>query len=125
MDTVSKKKRSWIMSRIRSVSKMEIAAAKLAAKRAGCRVVHHPKGIPGNPDYANKARRVAVFIHGCFFHFPCPKGCAKMPKSNIEFWKKKFTRNAYRHNQVIAELESQGWWVITIWEHEVRKKERV
>lgn len=124
MDTVTKKKRSEIMSKIRSVSKMEIRARKYAEMRSGCRLNHQPKGIVGKPDYANKGRRIAVFIQGCFFHQPCPDRCSKIPKSNTEFWRKKFIRNAVRHAEVSETLRLDGWRVITIWEHEVKRGER-
>ena len=120
MDTVSKKKRSWIMSRIRSVSRVELAARPLATRLAGCRLIHQPRFIYGKPDYANKSKRVAVFFHGCYWH-----GCArhfKCPKTNSEFWQGKINRSIQRHNEVRRKLKKDGWTVLTVWEHELHAK---
>lgn len=124
MDTVSKRTRSKIMSSIRSVSKMERAAHQFAAMRAGCHLVHKLKGVYGNPDFANKGRMVALFVHGCFWH-RCQYHFS-MPQSNTAFWEKKFARNVERHREVVKRLRDLGWRVVTVWEHEVRafKKRR-
>ena len=121
MDRISKKVRSKIMSRIRSVSKVEKAALHHTQQRAGCRLNHQPKGIYGNPDYANKGQMVAVFIQGCFWHQPCPKNCCTIPATRTDFWRAKFTRNALRHSEVVSHLKLIGWRVITIWEHDLKR----
>lgn len=110
--------RSQIMARIKSVSMVEVAGRSLAVARAGCALRHQPREIFGKPDYANKKNKVAVFIHGCWFH-ACPKH-RKIPKTNTTFWKHKFKRNVQRHREVSALLKQQGWRIIVIWEHEVR-----
>ncbi len=109
--------RSELMSRIRSVSAMEVRARGLATKRAGVSLRHQPRGVPGRPDYANKSKGVAVFIHGCFWHV-----CARhhrMPKTNRAFWRKKFLRNVARHREAARQLRKLGYKVIVIWEHDV------
>jgi DNA mismatch endonuclease (patch repair protein) len=106
------------MSRIRSVSALEAEARPIASRRAGCRLRHQPKGIHGRPDYANKARLTAVFVHGCWWH-RCPAHF-KAPKTNRKFWARKFARNVARHREVSRALRRRGWRVLTIWEHEVR-----
>lgn len=118
MDTVSKKKRSWIMSRIRSTSSIEVLPKEL--RGLGLRA--HPKGVFGKPDFGNKTRKIAVFIDGCFWH-KCPEHF-KMPKSNVKFWKAKIRANVKR-DRVVDETLLDSWWtVIRIWEHEVRKSAR-
>lgn len=114
MDTVDRATRSRIMSSIRSVSRMELAAKPIAEAVAGCRLANQPSGIFGKPDYGNKSKRVLVFVHGCFFH-GCPRHF-KMPKSNTEFWARKIARNKERHKEVVRALRKEGWTVITIWE---------
>jgi DNA mismatch endonuclease (patch repair protein) len=64
-------------------------------EKAGCRLRHQPVGIIGKPDYANKSRKVAVFIHGYFFH-ACPLH-GNMPKTNKEFWEGKLGRMGARY----------------------------
>jgi len=117
MDRLSKKQRSALMSRVRSVSAMEKRARALATKRAGVQLRHQPKGVPGRPDYANKSRKVAVFVHGCFWH-SCPSH-GTLPASNRAFWRGKFARNAERHGEAVRALRKGGWRVVTVWEHDV------
>lgn len=119
MDSLTKAQRSRLMSRIRSVSEMERRARPLATNRAGVPLRHQPKGIVGKPDYANKARKVAVFVHGCFWHQPCPRKCSKVPGTRSAFWRKKFRRNAERHVEAVKALRREGYKVITVWEHDV------
>lgn len=76
--------------------------------------------VPGRPDICYPGRRVAIFINGCFWH-RCPYCNLPMPKHNSEFWKEKFERNQERDRRDVAELESDGWTVITVWECEIKK----
>lgn len=113
MDRVSKEKRSEMMSKIRSESGIE----NLPPRLRGLRLRRHPKGIYGNPDFGNKARKIAVFVDGCFWH-GCPEHYRE-PKSNVEFWQTKIARNKTRDAKVMERLQSEGWRVIRIWEHEL------
>ena len=124
MDRLTKEQRSRLMSRIRSVSEMERIARPLATKRAGVSLRHQPRGVPGRPDYANKTRRVAVFVHGCFWHQPCPYRCAKIPATRRRFWTEKFRRNRERHLQAKRALRREGYRIIEVWEHEVSRYAR-
>lgn len=110
MDTVSKQKRSEIMSGIRSESGIEM----LPCRFRGLYLRKHPGGVFGRPDFGNKARRVAVFIDGCFWH-GCPRHY-KQPKSNIAFWSSKIARNRKRDRAVNKNLKKSGWEVHRIWE---------
>ena len=70
------------------------------------------------PDIAYPGRRVAIFVHGCFWH-RCP-GCAMgLPKSNVEYWTEKFERNVARDRKKEDSLARLGWGVHTIWECEI------
>jgi DNA mismatch endonuclease (patch repair protein) len=63
--------------------------------------------------------RLAVFVHGCFWHGH--SGCvrATVPKRNRAFWIAKFQRNRERDRSVAAELRRLGFRVVTVWECEV------
>jgi len=81
------------------------------------------KNLPGKPDVAFPAKKVAVFLHGCFWH-----GCAVCaarknlhPKENEQFWIDKVRRNRERDAEASAALRAGGWDVLVIWEHEVRE----
>ena len=79
------------------------------------------KKCAGHPDIAYPGRRIAVFVHGCYWHQH--EGCkyASKPKSNVKFWEAKFARNKARDKRVIEQLESEGWHVVVIWECELKK----
>jgi len=79
----------------------------------------HWKKAPGRPDVAFPARKIAIFINGCFWH-RCPNCRIHMPKSNTSFWREKFNRNVRRDKEKVRLLENDGWEVIIIWECEVR-----
>ncbi|MDR1728854.1 MAG: very short patch repair endonuclease [Acidobacteriota bacterium] len=104
-------------------------AVRRMLREAGCPGYRlHWKKAPGKPDIAFPGRRIAVFVNGCFWHRH--KGCeiASMPKSNVEFWKAKFTRNVKRDKASLKALCNLGWTTVTIWECEIAKgmaKEKV
>ena len=119
MDTVSKKQRSYIMSQIRGTkTKPELIVKENVDGR---KLRYQPKGIPERPDFANKTKKVAVFIDGCFWH-KCPR-CYKPPKSNKKYWKAKVERNTKRDRHVNRKMRKEGWTVLRFWEHQVKKNE--
>lgn len=77
------------------------------------------KKAPGRPDICFPGRKVAIFVHGCFWH-RCPFCNPRVPKTNIEFWQAKFERNQERDARKISELENAGWKVIVIWECQIK-----
>lgn len=87
---------------------------------AGFRFRLHRRDLPGAPDIVMPGRRVAVFVHGCFWHLH--EGCrfAKLPGTRSEFWKEKLEGNAARDIRVIDALLEQGWRVLVVWECAVR-----
>lgn len=78
------------------------------------------KKAPGRPDIAYPGRRVAIFVNGCYWH-RCPHCDLPLPKSNTEWWKKKFERNQERDERKLTELEKAGWSTIVVWECEIKK----
>jgi len=81
------------------------------------------KDLPGSPDLANRKRRWAIFVHGCYWHHheDCPN--ATVPKANRDYWLAKFERNRERDQQAERELYRLGFRVIVIWECEANKPE--
>jgi DNA mismatch endonuclease, patch repair protein len=79
--------------------------------------------LPGSPDFVYRTERLAVFVHGCFWH-RCPVDASPLPKTHTTFWKRKFARNVERDTLNREELQSMGWKVIEIWEHEVKANPR-
>lgn len=74
---------------------------------------------PGRPDIAYPGRKVAIFVHGCYWHH-CPRCYPNLPKSNSAFWARKFELNRERDARKRANLEAAGWSVIEAWECDVR-----
>lgn len=118
-DKFSKEVRSRIMSRIRS--EWTGPEKMIHNKLKGLKIRHqmHPK-IAGHPDLILKDRKVAVFIHGCFWH-KCPK-CYKEPKSRKKYWIPKIKQNVKRDIKNENILRQNGYKIIKIWEHELKGK---
>lgn len=77
--------------------------------------VNHPR-LPGRPDIAFTAARIAVFVDGCFWH-SCPDHSV-LPKNNRDWWRSKLERNVERDREKDSQLETLGWTVVHVWEHE-------
>lgn len=92
---------------------------------AGFRYRLQAKDLPGRPDIIFRARKIAIFVHGCFWHQHPDPNCrlARMPKSREEFWKPKLTGNRERDVKNRGLLEAAGWTVLEIWECETAKSE--
>jgi len=117
-DVFTREKRSEVMALIRS--KWTKPERVIHNKLKGWKVKHkmHPKMI-GNPDILLKNTGKVVFIHGCFWH-RCPK-CFREPDNRKEYWLNKFDSNSRRHVRNSKKLRRDGWKVLTVWEHDVRK----
>jgi DNA mismatch endonuclease (patch repair protein) len=74
------------------------------------------------PDFVFAARRLAVFVDGCFWH-GCPQHGTR-PQGNSAFWRAKFRRNQARDRRDARRLRREGWQVLRLWEHELRAKAR-
>jgi DNA mismatch endonuclease (patch repair protein) len=72
--------------------------------------------LPGSPDFANRKRRWATFVHGCFWHHHTGCKRATIPKTNEVFWQDKFRANRARDARSIRELRRRGFRVALIWE---------
>ena len=117
-DKMTPEQRKKTMSSIRAVSKLEsIVASELWKK--GHRFRRNTRGMIGTPDISIKKYKVVIFIDSCFWH-QCPIH-GKLPKTNVEFWEKKFTRNKERDKEVDKYYQEKGWNLKRVWEHEVRK----
>jgi len=115
MDTVSKEKRSNIMSKVKSInSKAELRVRSILHK-SGYRFRLHDKKLIGKPDIVLPKYHTIIFVHGCFWHrHNCKR--ATMPTSNVEYWESKFKRNVQRFNEVKKALIKLNWKVIIVWE---------
>ena len=74
------------------------------------------------PDFVFAARRLVIFVDGCFWH-GCPQHGTR-PRGNAAFWRAKFRRNQARDRRDTRRLLREGWHVLRLWEHELRAKAR-
>ena len=111
------------MSRIRSTNSKpeEIVRKYLFSK--GFRYRKNVKKLPGCPDIVLPKYKTVIFVNGCFWHkHDCPRFV--WPSSNQDYWIPKIQRNIERDRLNAAELQKKGWHIITVWECELKKKNR-
>ena len=125
-DKFTERRRSEIMSSIRSKDTQPEIAVRRTLYRMGYRFRLHPKGLPGKPDVVLPKYRTVVLVHGCFWHGcrMCDRGM-RVPKTNREFWVAKVAENCRRDKRVAHALEEAGWQVIVIWACETNNLERL
>jgi len=120
-DKISKEHRSWNMSRIRGKNTTPELKLRSMLHKVGYRYrLYHPN-LPGKPDIVLKKYKAAVFVHGCFWHRHVGCKYTTTPKTNAEFWQKKFSATIERDRTKNSLLEKKGWKVITIWECELKQ----
>ena len=93
----------------------------------GFRYRLHVKRLPGSPDLVFPARRIAIFVHGCFWHRHDDPSCklARMPKSKLDFWMPKLEGNRERDARHQSELDALGWRWMVAWECQLRQREQL
>lgn len=126
MDRLTPERRSWNMSRIRSKDTKPEIAVRALIHRLGFRFRKSSgQTLPGKPDIVLVRFQTAVFVHGCFWHRH--PGCryATTPGTRPEFWNAKFEANVKRDRKAIRALRAAGWRVLTVWECELRKPDRL
>jgi DNA mismatch endonuclease Vsr len=94
-----------------------IVARSLRSLGASYRV--NVRKLAGSPDFANRTRKWAVFVHGCFWHHHVGCKRATVPKSNNKFWREKFLANRMRDRRAVLNLRRSGYQVAVIWECEI------
>ncbi|TKW61393.1 MAG: DNA mismatch endonuclease Vsr [Blastochloris viridis] len=117
-DKLTPDRRSWNMSRIRGKDTKPEKLVRSLLFRAGYRFRKNDPRLPGKPDIVLPKYKIAVFVHGCFWH---GHGCkiSVTPKTNTEFWADKIGKNQARDQVNISKLEALGWKTILIWECEI------
>jgi DNA mismatch endonuclease, patch repair protein len=110
-------------TRMKAVGQRD-TAPEIELRRAlharGVRFRACPKDLPGRPDIANKSRRWAIFVHGCFWHGH--RGCklARLPKTNTEWWVVKIGANRKRDAQKVRAMRALGFRVETVWQCQLK-----
>lgn len=106
------------MARVRQHGTYPEIVVRQAATRVGLKYRLSNRDLPGSPDLANRSRRWAIFVHGCFWHRH--EGCklATTPKKNRLFWTSKFRHNCERDKRVFNDLQRRGFKIVVIWQCE-------
>lgn len=119
-DVFSKHERSYVMSRIRSSgnrsTELRLLLLMKEERITGWRRRHR---LIGRPDFVFPKERLAVFVDGCFWH-GCPR-CRNTPATNEAYWSEKNERNRARDRLITRTLRGEGWCVLRIWEHSLRR----
>lgn len=117
--------RSAIMRAVKSRdTKPEIAVRRLV-HGMGFRFRLEGAGLPGKPDLVLPRHKLAVFVHGCFWHgHDCPRG-SRVPATNRDYWLAKIARNKARDARVKRSLRALGWRVLVVWECALKDRSRI
>ena len=119
-DVYSPEKRSSVMRRVKASGTDPELAVRRLIWRLGGRYRLNREDLPGRPDIVLAGRRLAIFVHGCFWHgHDCARG-ARIPKSNRDYWVAKVARNRTRDLAAREALAAAGWRVETVWECELK-----
>jgi len=117
-DRLSLSARSSLMQRVKQKNTAPEKIVRSLLHRLGYRFRIHRKDLPGTPDIVLPSRRVAIFVHGCFWHgHDCRRGRA--PSSNLEYWGPKLESNRERDSRKAAALAAAGWRVVVVWQCEL------
>ncbi len=122
-DVYGPDKRSAVMRRVKGRGTgPEIAVRRLIWSLGG-RYRLNRADLAGKPDIVLAGRRLAIFVHGCFWHgHDCARG-ARVPKANRDYWTAKIAGNRARDVTARAALEAAGWRVETVWECALKDRE--
>jgi DNA mismatch endonuclease (patch repair protein) len=119
-DVYDAEKRSAVMRRVKGRDTTPELKVRRALTKLGARYRLHRKDLPGHPDIVLPGRKLALFVHGCFWHgHDCARG-ARVPKQNRDYWVAKVGRNVARDSRTAEALTAQGWRVETLWECELK-----
>lgn len=119
-DPMPTKERSLLMARVRQRDTKPEMLVRRAIHGIGYRFRLQRRDLPGSPDIVLPKHKLAIFVHGCFWHRHPGCRLASTPKTRVNFWASKFVANIARDERAIEELQRLGWRVAVIWECETR-----
>jgi DNA mismatch endonuclease (patch repair protein) len=117
--------RSAVMRAVKSTDTAPELAVRAVLRRIAPGYRLHRADLPGKPDIAYGRRKLAIFVHGCFWHgHDCARG-ARAPKTNAEYWRAKIARNRARDHGALDALATIGWRTLVIYECELKDPVRL
>ena len=119
-DPLSGRARSVRMATIkgRGNASTELALARIL-RAEGITGWRRHLDLPGRPDFYFPKARVAVLVHGCFWH-GCKACKRRLPLKRASFWSRKLEGNRRRDKRVLSLLKNQSVRSLVVWEHELR-----
>ncbi len=136
VDKFTPEQRHRCMSHIRAKDTKPEMIVRKWLWAEGFRYRLYVKGLPGSPDIVMRQYKTVIFINGCYWHghdvtfsedgkdIVADSKCCKIPKSNRDFWVQKITRNVERDYINLMRYKRAGWHVLTVWECQLRGRER-
>ena len=121
MDTASSEQRHYNMSQIRGKDTQPELLVRRYLFSRGLRYRKNDKRLPGHPDIVFPKYKAVVFVNGCFWHGHVGCKYFVLPKTNTDFWENKISRNVARDAQIHEKLKTLGWYIIIVWECELKK----
>ncbi len=119
-DVFTPEQRSSVMRKVKGRDTAPELKVRRVLWAMGLRYRLHRKDLPGAPDIVLPGRKLAIFVHGCFWHgHDCARG-ARVPKQNRDYWTGKVGRNRARDLASQAALEALGWTPLVLWECDLK-----
>ena len=125
VDHLTPEARSANMRQVRSKDTKPELRVRRVLHRAGYRFRLHRKDLPGTPDIVLPRYRIAIFVHGCFFHGHHDCRRAKLPSTRRDFWKAKIASNRARDEAATTALAAFGYQVVTLWECQLKNDDAI
>ena len=119
-DKIRAEKRSENMRALRSTGMKPEMVVRQLVHGLGYRYRLHRHGLPGRPDLVFTPRRKIIFVHGCFWHQHSGCKLAHAPRTNLNYWSPKLSRNVARDSAHLSTLKKDGWKVLVVWECQTR-----
>ncbi|MCM2464759.1 very short patch repair endonuclease [Methanoculleus oceani] len=122
VDTRSPEQRRRIMAAVHSKDTGPELLVRRYLWSKGIRYRLHPENLPGKPDIVIPRCKIAIFVHGCFWHGHENCSLGRLPKSRVDYWKSKIETNKKRDRLIKEELKALGWHQLVIWSCQLRTK---
>lgn len=113
------------MAAVHSKNTTPEKAVRRIVHKLGYRYRLHVDDLPGKPDMVFPKRHKIVFLHGCFWHRHSRCRYATQPKTNVEFWQRKFCKNVERDRCTQRKLKKMGWTILVVWQCELKDPEKL
>lgn len=114
--------RSAIMARVKATNTSAERAVRRLIRKFSVKFRGQRRDLPGCPDLVLVETRVAIFVHGCFWHQHSCKRGNRQPVTNVAYWRRKLAGNVARDRASARKLRRLGWRVLTVWECETKNK---